>query len=755
MVNHAVGQDTVVDQMLGHYRISEKIGAGGMGEVFRARDEHLARDVAIKVLPPGTLTDESARKHFRKEALTLSQLNHPSIATIHDFDTQQGVDFLVMEYIPGITLSEKVAAGALPEKEVLRLGVQLAEGLAAAHDQGVIHRDLKPGNLRITSDGRLKILDFGLAKLRVPVMASAATESLSETQAMAGTLPYMAPEQLLGEEVDARTDIHGAGFVLYEMATGQRPFAEVQSGQLIGALMRKPPIPPTMLNPRLSVELERIINKCVEKDPENRYQSAKELAVDLRRLLTPSVVKASEVPLKLPSIAVLPFLNISHDPANEYFGDGLAEELINALTQIRDLRVVARTSAFYFKGKDADIREVGKKLNVENVLEGSVRTAGNQLRVTVQLINVEDGYHVWSERFDRTIDNIFAIQDEISLAIVDKLKVKLLKQEKDRLIKRRTQDRDAYELYLRGRYHLNKRTETDLLKSLELFQQALAKDRQFAAAHAGLADAYVALGWHNYRPGEFAYTRGKREALKALEIDNSVGEAHASIALIKQLYEWDWPGAEREYQQALMLSPSDAEARHQYSHLLALLGRYDESIAEMKRALDIEPLSVVINSCLGQDLYYARRFDEAIQQHLRAIEMDPRQPYPHFHLGYDYHQKGRFKEAISEFQTAIELSGDIARAKGGQGQAYAQSHNEDMARGLIEQLESGWESRYVATYIAQIFVGLGQKDEAFEWLDRAYEGRHSYLIYLSDPMWDTLRPDPRFAALQKKMRLDL
>ena len=269
---------------LGHYRIVEKIGAGGMGEVYRARDEHLARDVAIKVLPPGTLTDESARKHFHKEALILSQLNHPNIATIHDFDTQQGVDFLVMEYIPGITLSEKVAAGPLPEKEVLRLGVQLAEGLAAAHDHGVVHRDLKPGNLRVTSDGRLKILDFGLAKLRLPVTDSAATESLSETQAMAGTLPYMAPEQLLGGEIDARTDIHAAGSVLYEMATGQRPFAEVERSQLIGAILRRPPRPPTALNPRLSPELERIIGKCLEKEPENRYQSAKELAVDLRRL---------------------------------------------------------------------------------------------------------------------------------------------------------------------------------------------------------------------------------------------------------------------------------------------------------------------------------------------------------------------------------------------------------------------------------------------------------------------------------------
>ena len=297
MASRALGEDLHVGLQLGHYRIVEKIGAGGMGEVYRARDEHLARDVAIKVLPPGTLIDESARKHFHKEALILSQLNHPNVTTIHDFDTQQGVDFLVMEYIPGITLSEKVAAGPLPEKEVLRLGVQLAEGLAAAHAHGVVHRDLKPGNLRVTSDGRLKILDFGLAKLRLQVTASATTESLGETQAIAGTLQYMAPEQLLGGEIDARTDLHAAGLVLYEMATGRYPFAEAERSQLIGAILHRPPRPPTAVNPTLSTELERIIGKCVEKEPENRYQSAKELAIDLRRLLTPSAVKVAEVPI--------------------------------------------------------------------------------------------------------------------------------------------------------------------------------------------------------------------------------------------------------------------------------------------------------------------------------------------------------------------------------------------------------------------------------------------------------------------------
>ncbi len=453
-----LGQDSLVGVELGHCRIVEKIGAGGMGEVYRARDEHLARDVAIKVLPPGALTNESAGKHFHKEALILSQLNHPNIAIIYDFDTQQGVDFLVMEYIPGITLSDKVGAGPLPEREVLRLGVQLAEGLTAAHEHGVIHRDLKPGNLRVTSDGRLKILDFGLAKLRRQITDSEATESLSETRAMAGTLPYMAPEQLLSGEVDARTDIHGAGCVLYEMASGRYPFAEVERSQLIGAILHRWPRPPAALNPKLSPDLGRIIAKCLEKEPENRYQSANELAVDLRRLtrdqesghltveadaaprlafiLRPKAMlaaaasivivllvaafwlartkKAPEPARITPSIAVLPFVDLSAEKDQEYFSDGLAEELLNSLVKIQGLHVVARTSSFQFKGKNEDLRMIGQKLNVATILEGSVRKQGQRVRISAQLVQVSDGFHLWSEAYDRDLTDIFAVQEEIA-----------------------------------------------------------------------------------------------------------------------------------------------------------------------------------------------------------------------------------------------------------------------------------------------------------------------------------------------------
>ncbi|PYX11209.1 MAG: hypothetical protein DMG85_06360 [Acidobacteria bacterium] len=431
MTSRPSGPDLAVGINLGHYRIAEKIGAGGMGEVYRAHDEHLARDVAIKVLPAGTLSDPSARRHFRNEALALSKLNHPGIATIYDFDTQDGVDFLVMEYIPGMTLSEKLAGRPLAEKEVLALGVQLAEALAAAHAGGVVHRDVKPGNLRVTGDGRLKVLDFGLAKLRLPVVPSAATESIDQTLAMTGTLPYMAPEQLLGEEADARTDIHSAGAVLYEMATGQRPFGKLERAQLITAILRQAPVPPAQLNPQVPAELERLIGKCLEKDPENRYQSAKELAVDLRRLGMPSSVTASwrvverprsrlrrkvllgltgvlvvaalllglnavsgwrerllgkEAGAAIHSLAVLPLANLSGDPEQEYFADGMTEELITDLSKIGSLKVISRTSVMQYKDARKPLREIGRELGVQGVIEGSVRRVGDRVRITAQLI---------------------------------------------------------------------------------------------------------------------------------------------------------------------------------------------------------------------------------------------------------------------------------------------------------------------------------------------------------------------------------
>ncbi|HXX01256.1 MAG TPA: serine/threonine-protein kinase, partial [Candidatus Acidoferrales bacterium] len=520
MANHAVSQDVLVGQRLGHYRIAEKIGAGGMGEVYLAHDEHLEREVAIKVLPPGTLVDEHARKRFHKEALTLSKLNHPNIATIHDFDTHQGVDFLVMEYIPGITLSEKLATRPLLEKEVVALGTQLADGLSAAHEHGVFHRDLKPGNLRLTGDGRLKILDFGLAKLRLPVTASATTESLSETHAMAGTLPYMAPEQLLGGEIDARTDIHAAGSVLYEMATGKGPFAEVERSQLIGAILRKPPLPPTTLNPKLSPELERIIGKCLEKEPENRYQSAKELAIDLRRLQTGvlSATKFAARPAKwsyaklaglglgslaavvvlllafnvgnwrqrllgrvqtphIESLAVLPVKNFSGDPSQDFFADGMTDALIADLAQIKAIKVISRTSVMHYKGTSDTLPQIAGELGVDGIVEASVVRSGDRVRLTAQLIDARQDRHLWANNYERNMTDVLGLQSELVQAITGEIRVQLAPQESERLKTTRHVDPDVYDTTLKGKETLEYATrEVQIRQAIELFQKAIDRD---------------------------------------------------------------------------------------------------------------------------------------------------------------------------------------------------------------------------------------------------------------------------------------
>jgi serine/threonine protein kinase len=597
--------DSLIDIDLSHYRIIEEIGSGGMGVVYRARDAHLDREVAIKVLRPGTISDETARKHLRKEAQVLSKLNHPNIATVYDFDIQGAVDFLVMDYIPGITLSAKLVAGPLPEKEVLRLGVQLSDGLAAAHEHGVVHRDLKPGNLRLTRDGRLKILDFGLAKLRPACGESAATVNSFESNSISGTLPYMAPEQLAGEELDIRTDIHGAGFVLYEMATGQRPFAEVQSGQLIGALLRKAPIPPSRLNPYVSAGLERIIEKCGERDPENRYQSAKVLAVDLQRLqrdtyMGPSNSEADhrQFPkLLLPgwrlfavvgacilvlvgvaaqlrrehgqavsprentaSIAVLPFVDMSLQHDQEYFSDGLAEELLNHLTKIPNLKIAARASAFRFNGKNEDVRVIGKKLNVANVLEGSIRRDGNRIRVNAQLIRADDGFNLWSDSYDRDLKDVFAVQDDIAAAVTSALQLKLHTSTRSTTVPSpKTTIPETYEAFLHARYFSHLFDKESAAKGLEYANQAIQSDQNYAPAYALRATILLSAGGMLWIAPTEATESARRDTEKVIALDPYLADGYRVLSTIRAEIESNCPEAERSLQKARELAPGDPD----------------------------------------------------------------------------------------------------------------------------------------------------------------------------------------------------
>ncbi len=783
----------MIGKTLSHYHIVEQIGAGGMGEVYRARDEHLGRDVAIKVLPTGMLTDEAARKRFPKEARALSKLNHPNIQTVLDFDSQDGVDFLVTEYVPGITLSDKLALRALPEKDVTQLGAQLAEGLAAAHEHGVVHRDLKPANLRVTPDGWLKILDFGLAKLVRPMGDRATiegtTESVSETQAGAGTLPYMAPEQLRGENVDARTDIYAAGAVLYEMATGQRPFPETQTTQLIDAVLHRPPVAPRALNPRVSLELEQIILKCLEKEPENRYQSAREVVVDLRRpgapvstatgrraaprrtlwhILLPAVGIAAVVlllallgldlerlrdrllggpaPGPITSLAVLPLENLMGDPEQEYFVDGMTEALISELAQIGALKVISRTSVMRFKGTDKSLPEIARDLGVDGIIEGSVLRAGDQVRITAQLIEGATDRHLWASSYERDLSNILALQSEVARAIAREIKIKLTPREQARLASPRPVNTEVYQLYLRGRYHWNQRTQEGFKKGLEFFEQALETDPTYPLAYAGLAETYSLLANYFFLPPQEAFPRAKAAATKALEIDDTLAEAHTSLAFARHHYDWDWSGAEGEYKRALELNPGYATAHQWYAEYLTTVGRHEEAIAEIRRAQELDPLSLVIDANVGRLLYSTRQYDRAIEELQNTLMLDPNYFWAHVFLGMAFEQKGMYAEAMAEAQKVVALGGggpNVVLTR-----AYAASGRTDDARKVLKALQQRYGEDVESYSMGGIHAALGEQDEAFAWLEKAFEENSFFLVFLrADPRFDPLRTDPRFADL--------
>ena len=798
MASRAPHQDALIDSELGHYRIVEKIGAGGMGEVYRARDQHLARDVAVKILSPGTLTDASARNHFHKEALALSKLNYPSIATIYDFDTQQGVDFLVMEYIPGITLSEKVAAGPLPEKEVLRLGVQLAEGLAAAHDHGVVHRDLKPGNLRVTSDGRLKILDFGLAKLRPLVTDSATTESLSETQTMAGTLPYMAPEQLLGEEIDARTDIHAAGAVLYEMATGQRPFAEVEHSQLIGSILRRPPRPPAALNPKLSPELERIIGKCLEKDPENRYQSAKDLAVDLRRLAMPTsplpaagsqrlarhrqrryLIPAATITTivivagvlvwnsgglrdrllnrpgssRIQSLAVLPLANLSGDSSQDYFADGMTEALITNLSKIRALKVISRTSVMQYKGARKPLPQIARELGVDGILEGSVQRSGGRVQVTAQLINAATDTHLWAETYERDLRDVLVLQSEVASTVAREIRVAITPEETKHLGSAHPVNPDAYEAYLKGRFHWYKLSKEELDNAERYFQLALDKDPNYALAYVGLADVWAARGDAGFLPSQETVQTAKGAVTKALELDDTLADAHVTLANLR-IFERDWPAAEKEFQRAIELNPSHANAHFMYADYLISRRRNNEWEREIHRALELDPMSYFFECFYGWHLVYLGRYDEAILQIQKVLATQPDYSSAHLGLWGAYYKKGMEKEAVQEAEQFFGALGDQEVVRALQEGFREAGYRRAMKRAADTLAARSGRVHVPSVRIARLYAHAGENERTLYWLEKADAATESPLVHLGVARdWDGLRSDPRFQDLLHRMGL--
>jgi len=759
---------SLVGQIVSHYRILERLGAGGMGVVYRAQDEHLDREVAIKVLPHGALSSDSSRKRFRKEAFTLSRLSHPNIATIYDFDSQQDLDFLVMEYIPGITLSEKLATQPLPEREVIALGTQLGEGLFAAHEQGVVHRDLKPSNLRLTDDGRMKILDFGLAKLFDPTRGGLKAETLTQSVDdghLMGTLQYMAPEQVNGEHIDTRTDIYGVGLVLYEMATHRRPFREKSTPWLIDSILHQAAVAPRTLNPRVSVEMERIILKCLEKDQENRYQSAKELVVDLRRLAAPalSIPRRTTRTKRIRSLAVLPLVNLA-SPGEEYFADGMTEALIADLAQTDALRVISRTSVMRFKGATRSLPDIARDLDVDCLVEGSILRAGNQVRITAQLIHAASDAHLWAKSYERDLNNILVLQREVAQAIAEEIRVNLTARQRARLAARRSVRAEAYEAYLKGRYCWNKRTGPDIQRAIEYFQQAAVIDPDYAPTYAGLADAYHVFWVYAGIPAREKYPLAKEAALRALDLDEDLAEAHTSLAAIKADDEWDFPGAEAEFQKAILLNPNYPIAHQWLAQCLAYVGRFEEAIVEIQKAQKLDPLSPIIHTVSGDTHMRASQYDLAVVQLKKAIEIEPNFSLAHAKLRDVYLDKKMFREAISEGRTAAILSGENEESAEHDTaallEAYAHSGEDGYWRRRLDLVMEKRKRANVLGYdespycIASIYTRLGEQGLALQWLERAVEEREVSVMYVKTaPEFDSFRSDPRAIDLMQRISL--
>ena len=746
----------MIGKVISHYKILEKLGEGGMGVVYKAQDTKLDRVVALKFLPKHLLCEKEAKIRFEHEAKAASALNHTNITTIYEIDKAEDECFISMEYIEGQSIKKLIEEKTLSLKEILDIAVQVCEGLVIAHEKGIVHRDIKSDNIMVTSRGQVKIMDFGLAKLR-------GVSKVTKTGSTLGTAAYMSPEQARGEEVDHRTDIWSLGIVLYEMITGQLPFKSEYEQAVVYAILNEEPKAMIELRSEIPPELEQIVKKALVKNSDSRYQNTGDILFDLKKFES-SISKAQFSSAKpQPSIAVLPFTNLSADKEQEYFCDGMAEEIINALTHVEGLRVVARTSAFSFRGEGRDIRDIGKKLNVRTLLEGSVRKAGNRVRITAQLINVSDGYHLWSEKYDRNIgdiccpEDIFAIQDEISLAIVEKLKVKLLGEEKVALVKRYTDDLEAYNSYLKGRYFWYKRTKEGILKGLEYFHQAIEKDPTYAVAYTGIADCYNMLGFFDYLSPKEAFPKAKAAAEKALEIDGTLAEAHSSLAEVKTYYDHDWLGAEREFQRALELNPSYSTAHQWYAEYLALMGRHDESIIMGKCALELDPLSPIVATNLAGFYWLARKYDEAIERYQKILEMEPDFMAAHLWLGLTYAEKGLYNEALAEFQKGIELSGGHdSPFLGWLGRVYCWTGKKKQAEIVLESEIERSKKMYISPFgIAVIYLGLGQNEQAFEWLEKAYEEKDHWMAALKVySMFDSVRSDPRFTSLLKKMGLE-
>jgi serine/threonine-protein kinase len=775
---------SLIGRNVGPYTVVALIGAGGMGEVYRAIDPRLGREVALKVLQDAFNADPDRLRRFEQEARATAALNHPNILAVFDVGLYEGAPYYIAELLEGDTLRGALDRGQLPIHQALEYARQIVAGLAAAHDKGIVHRDIKPENIFITTDGRAKVLDFGVAKLVEGQPVSLATGGTT-VGTVVGTAGYMSPEQIRGTGVDARSDIFSFGAVLCEMATGRRPFERDTAAVTIATSVAAPRNASDAERPAVAGALS-VARRCLQKAPEDRYQSCRELAAALsgtvpgqsdspvpakRSVVIPALLLAAVVALiawvgarwavpndsrQIRSLAVLPLESLSRGPDDELFADAMTGALITNLAKISALRVVSRTSVMRYKRTQKAVSQIGDELKVDAVVEGSIERVGSRVRISAQLIRTAADEHLWADSYDRDSRDVLVLQDEVARSIAREVRVTVTPQEHVGLATARAIDPEAYESYVKGRLFWDRRTEGSINRSIAYFTQAIEKAPNYGAAYSGLADCYLSLGisWDvGSVPPREAFPKATAAALKALALDDSLAEAHNSLAYAKLSYDWDWPGAETEFKRALELKPGSAEAHHWYSHLLVSTSRLEESLTESDRALALDQLSPIINVHLGWNYFFARQYEKAIAQFGKTLELDPNYGLAYWYRGLAFQQQGKYSNALAELRKGADLLKGNVVVTANIGHAHALSGDRREADRVIAELQQESARRFVSPFeIALIYVGLGERERAFEWLDTAYRERSDSLIYLKvDPRLDPIRSDRRFGELVTKV----